>query len=102
MKAQGWRDEVNQRRQCLQRHAGKISIAWQVAPLQVIPHVPPVTGGLQSQADMLGGFQFENGEPAAARDAEQIEDAVLAAGIGEDLRVDETRVQLRVNPRDIP
>src|ERR1700687_5246557 len=38
MKAQGRRDEVDQRRKRLQRHAAKISIAWQVAPVQVMPH----------------------------------------------------------------
>jgi len=85
MKAQGRRDEVNQRRCRLQWHAGKISVAREIFALQVMPNVPPVAGGLQSQVNMLSGFQFENGQPPASRDAKQIEDAVLATGIGEDL-----------------
>jgi hypothetical protein len=66
-----------------------------------MPHVPPVTGGLQGQVNMLRGFQFQNRQAPASRDTKQIEDAVLAAGIGEDLRVDEARIELRVNARDV-
>ena len=101
MKAQRRRDKVNQRRRRLQLHAGKISIPRQFVPFQVMPHVPPVSSGLQSQVNMFRGFQFQNGQPPTSRDAKQIEDAVLATGIGEDLGVNEARVQLRVNMRDV-
>src|SRR6266436_9829196 len=101
MKAQGRRDQVNEWRRRLQLHAGKISVTRKVFALPVMPHVPPVAGGLQSQVNVLGGFQFENGQPPASRDAKQIEDAVLAPGIGEDLRINETCIKLRVYARHI-
>ena len=56
MKTEGRRCQVNQGSRRLQWHAGKISVARQIAPFQVMPHVPPVTGGLQGQVDMLRRF----------------------------------------------
>ena len=35
--------------------------------------------------NVLAGFQFDDGEPSRASDGEEIENAVLAAGVGEDL-----------------
>src|SRR5713101_4874193 len=75
MKAQGRRDQVNEWRRRLQLHAGKISVTRKVFTFQVMPHMPPVSGGLQSKVNVLGGFQFENGQPPASCDTKQIEDA---------------------------
>lgn len=49
---------------------------------------------------MLAGFQFDDGEPARARDGEQIENSVFAAGVCEYLRVDKARIQRRIRSFD--
>jgi hypothetical protein len=85
----------------LQLYAGKISVARQIAPLEVMPHMTPVSGGLYRQVNVLGRFQFQNGQAPASCDAEQIENAMFAAGVGKDLRVDKACVELCINSRNI-
>src|SRR5882762_7185657 len=60
MKTQRRCHQVNQRGSCLQLYAGKIPVARQIAPLEVVAHMPPVSRGLKSQVNVLGRFQFQN------------------------------------------
>src|SRR6267154_430246 len=60
MKTQRWRHQVDQRGSFLELYAGKISVARQIAPLEVMLHMPPVSGCLKSQVNVLSRFQFEN------------------------------------------
>jgi len=48
----------------------------------------PVVGGLQGQVDIFGGLQFQNGQAARARDAQQVKNAVTPSGLREYLFVD--------------
>jgi len=50
---------------------------------------------------MLAGLQFENGQPACASDGEYVEDSVFAAGIGENLGVGKTRIERRIDARNV-
>src|SRR6267154_5033151 len=101
MKTQRRGHQINYRGSCLQLYAGKISIAREITPLQVVPHMPPVSGSLKSQVNVLSCFQFQNRHAAASCDAEQIENAMLASGIGKDLRINKACIELGIDPRNV-
>ena len=69
MKAQCRGDQINQRRRRLEWNSRKISVARKIIELQVMLHVPPITGSLQSEVNMLRCFQFQNSQTATARNA---------------------------------
>lgn len=101
MKAQSRSDEIDEWRSGLQLHAGKISITREVTLFEMAPDTEPIVGCLEWKMEILAGFQFEDGEAASARDAEQVEDAVFAAGVGENLCVNKARIERGVDARDI-
>ena len=101
MEAQRWGNQIYERRSGLQLNAGEISVRAKIALLQMTSDAEPIVGGLQREMNVLGCFQFENREAAGARDREQIENAVLAAAIGENLRIDKTRIESSVDARDV-
>ncbi len=98
---QGRCDQVDERRRGLQLHAGEIAIAGEITLLEMTTHAKPIVGGLQWQMNVLGGFQFEDGQAPRAGHGEKIEDAVFAAGVGEDLRVDVARIERGINASDV-
>jgi len=60
-------------------------------------HAQPIIRALQGEMeDVLAGFQFDDREPAGTRDAEKVQDAVFTTGVGENLRVNEARIERRV------
>ncbi len=63
--------------------------------------MPPVSGSLKSQVNVLSRFQFQNRHAPASCDAEQIENAMLAAGVGKDLRINKARIELGIDPRNV-
>src|SRR5271170_1500596 len=92
-------DQVYERRHPLQFDAGEISVARKIALLQMTPDAQPIVRRLQRQMNMLGRFQLENRQAAFARNRKHVEDAMLAAAIGEDLRVDKMRIERGVDAR---
>jgi len=94
-------DQVDERRRGLQLHAGEIAIAGEITLLQMTTHAKPIVGGLQWEMNVLGGFQFEDGQAPRAGDGKKIQDAVFAAGIGEDLGVDVARIKRGINAGDV-
>src|SRR5260370_24103847 len=51
--------------------------------------------------NVLAGLQFNDRQPAGTRHCEQVENAVLAPGIGKNLRVDERLIEQGVDARDV-
>src|SRR5260370_8948725 len=51
--------------------------------------------------NVLGGFKFEDGQAPRAGDGEKVQDAMFAAGVGEDLGVDVARIERRINAGDV-
>src|SRR5712675_3048398 len=101
MKTQRRGHQIDQRGSCLQLYAGKISIAREITPLQVVPHMSPVSGSLKSQVNVLSRFQFQNRHAAASCDTKQIENAMLAAGVGKDLRINKACIELGIDPGNV-
>src|ERR1700676_5006879 len=64
-------------------------------------YAKPIAGGLQREMNVLAGFEFENGQAARARHSEEIENAMLAAGMREHLRINEARVESRIDASHI-
>src|SRR6266403_699201 len=89
--------QIDERGSRLELYAGKISVARKITPLQVVPHMPPVSGSLKSQVNVLSRFQFQNRHAPTSRDAEQIENAMLAGGIGKDLRINKPCIELGID-----
>src|SRR5258708_19691542 len=94
-------DQVNERRRGLQLHAGEIAIAGEITLLQMTTHAKPIVSGLQREMNVLGGFQFEDGQAPRAGDGEKVQDAMFAAGVGEDLGVDVARIEYGINAADV-
>src|SRR5260370_6344512 len=94
-------DKVDERRRGLQLHAGEIAIASEITLLQMTTHAKPIVGGLQWEMNVLGGFQFEDGQARRAGDGKKVQDAVFAAGIGEDLGVDVARIERGIDAGDV-
>jgi hypothetical protein len=67
MKAEGGRDQINKRRRGLEFDAREIAVAREVS-LRLMP--ANAVRGLEGEIDVFGGFEFQNGEAAAARDAQ--------------------------------
>src|SRR5277367_2066238 len=101
MKSQRRSYEINEWRCSLQFDSRKISVASKIAFLEVSAYAQPIAGCLQWEMDVLAGFEFENGEPSGARHGEEIENAMLAAGVREYLRIDEARVESGIDARHI-
>src|SRR5882724_2984745 len=89
----GWR--------CLQLNAGEITVPTQVALIQMTPNAEPVIRSLQRQTQKFRRLEFENRKPAAARNSQDIEDAVVATGVCQDLCVSESLIERRVHTRHI-
>ena len=85
----------------MQFDASEISIAREVALLQMTADTEPIIRRLDRQVNMFGGFQLEDSEATRAGDRKYIKDAVYAAAIGEDLRVDKTRIERGIDARDV-
>jgi hypothetical protein len=51
--------------------------------------------------NVFRGFQFENREAAGAGDAQHVQNAPFAVAAGEELRVNEPRIQRRIHTSDI-
>src|SRR5260370_34868231 len=94
-------DQVDERWRGLQLNAGEIAIAGEITLLQMTTHAKLIVGGLQWEMNVLGGFQFEDGQAPRAGDGKKIQDAVFAAGIGEDLGVDVARIERGINAGDV-
>src|SRR6266850_1806207 len=101
VKSQRGRNHINERRGLLQRNAGKIAVTSNFSALQLVQNAQPVVGGLQRQVNVLAGFQFDDGEPSRARNGEEIENPVLAAGVGKNLSIDESRIESGIHAGDI-
>jgi hypothetical protein len=101
MKSQRGRNQVDERSRFLQCDPGEIAVASNFSAQQLSPDAEPVVRGLQGKVNVLAGFQFDDREPARARDREKIENAVFAAGIGENLSVDETWIERGIHAGDI-
>ena len=101
MKSQRGRNQVNKRRGLPQFDAGEIAVTSDLSAMQMAPNAQPIVGGLQGQMDVLAGFQFDDGEPSRTRDGEEIENPVFPAGVGENLRVDEARIERGIHAGDI-
>jgi len=56
MKVQGWGDQVNDWRRSLKLHAGEITVALEIALLQMAPHAKPIVCRLYRKMDVLAGF----------------------------------------------
>ena len=70
MKAEGGRDQIDERRRRMQFESREIAVAREVS-LRLMPaNARPVVGGLEGEIDIFGGLQFQNGEAAAAGDAQ--------------------------------
>src|SRR5579883_2701586 len=93
--------QIDERRRSLKFNAGEIRVTAEVTLLEMAANAQPVIGGLQRQVNVLGSLEFENGEASGLRNGEQIEDTVFAAGVGEDLRVNESGVENRIDARDV-
>ena len=101
METQSGSYEIDERRRGLQLDARKIAVTCEIALLEMAADAQPIIRGLQGQMKIFVRFQFENGEMAGARDAEEIEDAVFSPGIGENLRVNEPRIERGVDARNV-
>ena len=101
MEAQLRSNQVYERRSGLQLNAGEISAVPKIASLEMMLDAQPVIGCLEREVNVLGCFQLENREAGVARDCEHVENAVLAAAIGENLSVDKTRIESGVDARDV-
>src|SRR6266852_8684186 len=97
MKAKRRRDEIDERRRGLKFEAGEIAVAREVS-LQLMPaDARPVVGGLEREIHIFRGFQFQNGKAAAARNAQEIYDAVLAGDLSENLFVHVFGIERDIN-----
>jgi hypothetical protein len=101
MESQRGRNQVDERRRLLQFQGGKIALSRDFSTLQMAPDAQPIIGRLQRQVNMLAGFQFNDRQPSSSCDRQEIENAVFAASIGENLRVDETLIPCGIHPRDV-
>jgi hypothetical protein len=91
------RDQVDQRRRGLQLDSREIAIPGEIALLEMAANAKPIIGRLQREMNVLRGFQFKYGQTSGARNRKQVQDAVFASRIGEDLGVDKSRVELGVD-----
>ena len=64
VKAQGRRNQINQRRSGLQLHTRKIAITREIARFLMAADSRPIVRCLQWQVQIFGGLQFQNGEAA--------------------------------------
>src|SRR5216684_3567531 len=85
-------DQIDDRWRRLQLDAGKIAVSTQVALIQVTPNAEPVIRGLQRQTQKFRRLEFENRQPAAARNSQDIEDAVIATGVCQNLCVSKSLI----------
>ena len=67
----------------MQFDAREIAIALQVTLFQVAANTEPVVGSLQRQIQKFAGFELDDSETTAARDSKDVEDAVIAARVGQ-------------------
>src|SRR6266849_5941023 len=101
MESQRRRHEIDKRGSLLQFNPRKIAVACDLAALQLSTHAQPIIRSLQRQMDVLAGFQFNDRQPAGTRHREQVENSVLAPGIGKNLRVDEPLIEQGIDARDV-
>src|SRR6266849_57459 len=99
MESQRRRHEIDKRGSLLQFNPRKIAVACDLAALQLSTHAQPIIRSLQRQMNVLAGFQLNDRQPAATRHREQVENAVLAPGIGQNLRVDEPLIEQGIDAR---
>src|SRR5271168_3700414 len=88
MKSKSRGDDIHNRRSGLKFNAGEIAVTSDVAVRLMPANARPVVGGLQGQVDILGGLQFQDGQAARARDAQQVKYAVTSGSLRENLFVD--------------
>jgi hypothetical protein len=81
VKAQRWRNQINERRRGLQLDSGEITVTGEIASLLMAADSRPIVSCLQGQIQSFGGLQFQNGEAAEAGDAKKIQDSVLRGAL---------------------
>src|SRR5579863_3091152 len=101
MVLEGGRDEKEPRGDLRERDPLKIAPRGELLAIEVPLHAHPIIKRLQGQMDVLIGFYFDDGEPAVAIDAQQIDDAALAGGKLRDLSIERRRVNHRVEGFDL-
>jgi len=101
MKPERGCNQIDERGSRLQIDSGEVTKAGKIALLEMAMDLKPVASGLEGKMNMFAGLQFENREAAGASDGEEIENAVFAPGVGEDLRIDKARIERRVNASHI-
>ena len=101
MEAKRRSNEIDEWRSGLQFDSRKISVASKIPLLEMTAYAKPVAGGLQREMNVLARFKLEDGETSGASDREEIENAVLAAGMREHLRINEARVESSIDAGDV-
>jgi len=101
MKVQRRGNQVHKRRRVLKLHVRKITIAFEIAVLEMAAHAKPIVGSLQREMNVFAGLQFQDDQAAGARDTEKVEDTVFAARFGEYLAVDISRIKRGIDAGDI-
>src|SRR5712692_7179301 len=101
MKSQCRSNEVNDRRGILQLDPAEIPVPREVTSFQVPAHAKPIVRSLQRKMDVFVGFQLKNSQSPAARYRQQVENPVFTAAVGEDLRVNKSRIERGIDPRHV-
>src|SRR5579863_5945059 len=101
MKSESGGDDIHNRRSRLKFDAGKIAVASDVAVRLMTANARPVVGGLQRQVDIFGGLQFQDGQAARSRDAQQVENAVAPGGLRENLFVNVIGIEHGIDAGDV-
>src|SRR5208337_142102 len=77
MKMQRGGDQINQRRGWLEFQAREITVTRKVSLGLMPADARPIVRGLHRQIHVLRGFEFQNRQAFRARDAQQVQNAVL-------------------------
>jgi len=72
VEAQRRGDQIDDRWRCLQLNAGEITVSSLIALIQVSPDTEPIVRGLQRRTQKFRRLKFQNRQPAAARNGQDI------------------------------
>jgi hypothetical protein len=88
MEGEGGGDEEEAGRLFEEGERGEVVEGGEVTGGGMVGDAHPVVEGLEGEVDVLGGLDFDDGEAAGAVDGEDVGDAAVDAGDGDDLGVE--------------
>src|SRR5260370_951322 len=85
----------NDRRRLAHLVPAEMHVPREVPSSPVPAHAKPVIRSVRRKMDVFAGLELENRQSPAARYRQQAENPVRTAAVGEDLRVNKSRVERR-------